>query len=24
MVKGIVENTHIISSKTTKLIWFFG
>jgi len=24
MVKGIIENTHIISSKITKFIWFFG
>ena len=22
MVKGIIENTHIISSKITKFIWF--
>jgi len=21
MVKGIIENTHIISSKVTKFIW---
>jgi len=24
MVKGVIENTHIISSKITKFIWFFG
>jgi len=24
MVKGIIENTHIISSKITKFIWFLG
>jgi len=24
MVKGIIENTHIISSKITKFISFFG
>ena len=24
MVKGIIENTHIISSKTTKFIWLLG
>jgi len=24
MVKGIIENTHIISSKVTKFIWFLG
>ena len=24
MVKGIIENTHIISSKITKFIWFIG
>jgi len=24
MVKGIIENTHIISLKVTKFIWFFG
>jgi len=24
MVKGIIENTHIISSKVTKFIWLFG
>jgi len=23
MVKGIIENTHIISSKVTKFIWLF-
>jgi len=24
MVKGIIENTHIISSKVTKFIWLLG
>jgi len=24
MVKGIIENTHIISSKVTKFIWLIG
>jgi len=24
MVKGIIENTHTISSKITKFIWFLG
>ena len=24
MVKGIIENIHIISSKITKFIWFLG
>jgi len=24
MVKGIIENTHIILSKVTKFIWFLG
>jgi len=24
MVKGIIENTHIISSKVTKSIWLLG
>jgi len=24
MVKGIKENTHIISSKVTKFIWLLG
>ena len=24
MVKGIIENTHIITSTITKFIWFFG
>jgi len=24
MVNGIIENTHIISSKITKFIWFIG
>ena len=24
MVKGIIKNTHIISSKITKFIWFLG
>jgi len=24
MVKAIIENTHIISSKITKFIWFLG
>jgi len=24
MVKGIIENTHILSSKITKFIWFLG
>jgi len=24
MVKGIIENTHIISSKVTEFIWFLG
>ena len=24
MVKVIIENTHIILSKITKFIWFFG
>jgi len=24
MVKGIIENTQIISSKITKFIWFLG
>jgi len=24
MVKGIIENTHIISLKVTKIIWFLG
>ena len=23
MIKGVIENTHIISSKITKFIWFF-
>jgi len=24
MVKGIIENTHIISSKVIKFIWLLG
>ncbi len=24
MVKGIIKNTHIITSKITKFIWFIG
>jgi len=24
MIKSIIENTHIISSKVTKFIWLFG
>jgi len=24
MVKGIIENTHIISSNVTKFIWLLG
>jgi len=24
MVNGIIENTHIISSKISKFIWFLG
>jgi len=24
MVKGIIKNTHIISSKVTKFIWLLG
>jgi len=24
MVKGIIENTHIISLKVTEFIWFLG
>jgi len=24
MVKGIIENTHIISLKVIKFIWFLG
>jgi len=24
MLKGIIENTHIISSKVTKFIWLLG